>query len=401
MYCVKEYLNQTTIMNIKETFLNLTKRTYPHGTEQDLFHLLPSNLETDEFGNKYIMIGDSPSTMFTSHLDTATSQLGDVKHTFDGDLIKTDGKSILGADDKAGVTIMMYMIEKNKPGLYYFFLGEEVGCVGSRKLADKHKKEPITHIKKVVSFDRRGVDSVITHQLGGRCCSDEFGNALSKELNSAEFSFKYSNDPSGIYTDSAQFTSIYPECTNISVGYKNEHTSSEYQNIRHLELLSDAVLKVDWESLPVSRNKDDDDYEDYYSYSSYRSTSTKKVPKYSEWGDEDYFSGRSQASISYTNDYKFVDTDFDSDVSMVSINKYTNQLSKVDFSNERLDYEMDLIEELLHTLEVEYDTMNWDGNSLKLDYEHGHSTNTSRTELSEYIIELDFWKEHITTEATK
>jgi hypothetical protein len=168
-----------------------------------------------------------------------------------------------------------------------------------------------------------------------------------------------------------------------------------------LELLSDAVLKVDWESLPVSRNKDDDDYEDYYSYSSYRSTSTKKVPKYSEWGDEDYFSSRNQVSNSYTTDYKFVDTEFDSDVSVVTINKYTNQLTKVDFSDERLDYEMDLIEELLHTLEVEYDTMNWDGNSLELSYEHGHSTKTSRTELSEYINQLDFWKEHITTESTK
>ena len=379
-------------MNIKETFLNLTKRTYPHGTEQDLFHLLPQNIETDEFGNKYIMIGESPSTMFTSHLDTATSQLSDVNHTFDGNLIKTDGKSILGADDKAGVTIMMYMIEKNKPGLYYFFLGEEVGCIGSRKLADKHKKEPITHIKKVVSFDRRGVDSVITHQLGGRCCSDEFGNALSKELNSAEFSFKYSNDPSGIYTDSAQFTAIYPECTNISVGYKNEHSSSEYQNIRHLELLSDAVLKVDWESLPVSRNKDDDDYEDYYSY---RSTPTKTTSRYSEW-DEDFFNARNQTkSNSYTTDYKFVDTEFDSDISVVTINKYTNQLTKVDFSDERLDYEMDLIEELLYTLEVEYKTMNWDGNSLELTYEHGHSTKTNRSEMAEYINQLDFWKEHI------
>ena len=169
-----------------------------------------------------------------------------------------------------------------------------------------------------------------------------------------------------------------------------------------MELLSDAVLKVDWESLPVSRNKDDDDYEDYYSYSSYRSTSVKTTPRYSEWGDEDYFSSRNQTkSVSYTNDYKFVDTEFDSDVSLVSINKYTNQLVKVDFSDERLGYEMDLIEELLHTLEVEYDTMNWDGNSLELTYEHGHSTKTTRSEFSEYIIELDFWKEHITTESVK
>ena len=379
-------------MNIKETFLNLTKRTYPHGTEQDLFHLLPQNIETDEFGNKYIMIGESPSTMFTSHLDTATSQLSDVTHTFDGNLIKTDGKTILGADDKAGVTIMLNMIEKNIIGLYYFFLGEEVGCVGSRKLSQKHKTDPIPHIKKVVSFDRRGVDSVITHQLGGRCCSDEFGKALSKELNSAEFSFKYSNDPSGIYTDSAQFTSIYPECTNISVGYNFEHTSSEFQDIKHLELLSEAVLKVDWEGLPASRSTNDNDYEDYYSYRN-PSRSTKS---YSVWDEEeDYPTTSKKSNNSWTNDYKFIDTDFDLEPSTVSVNKYTNQIVKVDFSNERLEYELDLIEDFLHGLEVEYDNMTWDGNELEISYEHGHTTKTKRHEMSEYLSELDFWKEHI------
>ena len=39
-------------MNIEQKFVELTSRTYPHGTEQDLFHLLPKELETDEFGNK-------------------------------------------------------------------------------------------------------------------------------------------------------------------------------------------------------------------------------------------------------------------------------------------------------------------------------------------------------------
>ena len=40
-------------------------------------------------------------------------------------------KTILGADDKAGMVILLYMIEKKIPGLYYFFIGEEVGCIGS------------------------------------------------------------------------------------------------------------------------------------------------------------------------------------------------------------------------------------------------------------------------------
>ena len=150
-------------MNIKDTFLSLTTRTYPHGTEKELFHLLSSDLKEDEFGNLFIKIGESDA-MFTSHLDTATKALSDVKHVFDGDIIKTDGKSILGADDKAGVTIMLHMIENNIPGLYYFFLGEEVGCIGSKKVATVQKTDKIPGINKVISFDRRGTGSIITFQ---------------------------------------------------------------------------------------------------------------------------------------------------------------------------------------------------------------------------------------------
>jgi hypothetical protein len=51
------------------------------------------------------------------------------------------------------MVVLLYMIEKKVPGLYYFFLGEEVGCVGSNNLAQNFNWPQIT---KVVSFDRRG-----------------------------------------------------------------------------------------------------------------------------------------------------------------------------------------------------------------------------------------------------
>ena len=77
------------IMNIKEKFLELTSRTYPHGTEQELFHLLHDGLQADEFGNLFIKIGESDA-MFTSHLDTATSALSKVTHVFDKNIIIID-----------------------------------------------------------------------------------------------------------------------------------------------------------------------------------------------------------------------------------------------------------------------------------------------------------------------
>ena len=148
----------------------------------------------------------------------------------------------MGADDKAGVTVMLYMIKNNIPGLYYFFLGEEVGCIGSKKVANVQKETKIDGINKVISFDRRGTNSIITYQTGRRCASDTFGKALSEQLNLDDNTFKYDIDPTGVLTDSVQFISIYSECTNISVGYQSEHTFSETQNITHLEKLADAYL---------------------------------------------------------------------------------------------------------------------------------------------------------------
>src|ERR1035437_5951846 len=110
------------MIDIKETFLKLTNHTYPHGKEHLLLNLLPQNLDMDEFGNLFIKIGES-DVMFTSHLDTATSAFTEVNHLIENNIIKTDGTSILGADDKAGVSCMLYMIDRKIPGLYYFFLG--------------------------------------------------------------------------------------------------------------------------------------------------------------------------------------------------------------------------------------------------------------------------------------
>lgn len=243
-------------MNIRKKFLQLTSKTYPHGTEEQLKKHLPKGYKEDGFGNFYIEVGSNSSTMFTCHLDTADRQQKIVRHIIDGDIIKTDGSSILGADDKAGMTIMLNMIENGVSGLYFFFIGEERGCVGSRRLSREWKNTEFSNrITKCISFDRRGTDSIITEQLYGVCCSIEFAKELSDRLNLTKYGFKYSPDPTGIYTDSAQFTTLIPECTNISVGYYNEHSNSERQDIKHLEKLSKAVCEIDWETLPILRNE--------------------------------------------------------------------------------------------------------------------------------------------------
>ena len=251
-------------MRIVRKFKQLTSQTYPHGTEKGLLKYLPEGYKEDQVGNYYLQIGEETSTMFACHLDTACTYQKKVNHVFDNEFIKTDGTTILGADDKAGMVVMLYMIENKIPGLYYFFLGEEVGCIGSGKLAKIWTKTEFSkYIKKVVSFDRRGTSSVITEQAFGQCCSNEFAKTLSSELNSTGLGFNFSPDPTGIFTDSAKFMSLVPECTNISVGYYSEHTNSEKQDLDFLRRLCKGVCLIDWENLPIKR--DHTKYDDYFS----------------------------------------------------------------------------------------------------------------------------------------
>jgi len=239
--------------DIRSTFISLVTETYPHGHEEEVMKFLPSDLKKDEFGNYYKIIGKS-QTMFTSHLDTADRNKSKVtiySVINDGDeILMSDGTTILGADDKSGVSVMLYMMAHNIPGIYYFFIGEERGGIGSNKVASVFDTvEHLKGVKRCVSFDRRNYFSIITQQLGRQCCSNEFATALANELNKS--GLKISLDPTGIYTDSASFIDEIPECTNISVGYFEEHRVTERQNISFLDRLAKACLEVNWEELPT------------------------------------------------------------------------------------------------------------------------------------------------------
>ena len=382
-------------MNITKKFLQLTSKTYPHGTERELFRFLPKSLQEDEFGNLFIKIGESDA-MFTSHLDTATKADTKVNHIFDGNIIKTDGTTILGADDKAGVTIMLNMIEKKIPGLYYFFLGEEVGCIGSRKVADVQKVEKIPGINKVISFDRRATSSIITYQSSKRCCSDTFGEALAKAFNEVEPTFEYKLDRNGILTDSIQFISIYPECTNISVGYYSEHTFSERQDIEHLNKLAEACLKVNWTDLPVERDPSKIEYDhswsaygdygwdgDYSRYNTGNYTNAySSAPDYSSARTRGVYKVKTERSWFYDETFEFL--------SMIETNATTGKIVKVDLIEERVKYEAKLIEILFKDIELHYTKLEWDGFKCTVFYESEHRTECDRNDLLDYLPDLDY-----------
>lgn len=238
--------------NIKETFISLVTESYPMGYEDEVVHLLPTGLTRDRFGNYFKVIGTNPKVAFTSHLDSHFDQkvqleLGEYSEG-NGIFISTNGEFPLGADDKAGVTVMMYMMAMSVPGVYWFFMGEERGSVGSNNVKDNlGDYEFMKGVNKMVSFDRREYGSIITHQSRVRGCSDEFAENLIAEYSKGGLDMRI--DTTGIHTDSAVFIGLIDECVNISVGYFNEHRVTEKQDITYLERLAKASTLVNWEGL--------------------------------------------------------------------------------------------------------------------------------------------------------
>lgn len=264
-------------LEFRELFLSLCSMTTPtEASEGWVWNHIPrhgDDLVWVDGGDNFNVIvlkqdGSEPNTMFSSHCDTADSYPTFVNFKFEHedtkDFVKTDGNSILGADCKIGVAIMIKMIEARVPGWYVFHSQEESGCLGSGWLKSKENKW-LLKPNKCVAFDRRDYDSIVTHQCGSRTASDEFAEALAECLDLSEHGYnKMEPDPTGMFTDSYEYENCIPECTNISVGYFNQHTNKECQDITFAELLLQKCIATDWESLPVHRDPNDVDDDDFY-----------------------------------------------------------------------------------------------------------------------------------------
>ena len=207
----------------------------------------------DSFGNIAMRLG-SPRIAWSCHTDTAGRGRPDFRRpaVSNQGYVSPDG-DILGADDGTGAWLMARMMRKGVEGLYLFHRDEEIGGLGSEHIAAQ-ERALLEESDIAIALDRRGFCDVITHQAGGRCCSDEFAAALAALLNSSSRKLHYEPSDAGIFTDTANYASFVPECTNLSVGYFFEHTSRELQDPLHAEELAGALCSLDFSQLPAKRD---------------------------------------------------------------------------------------------------------------------------------------------------
>jgi len=236
--------------NKMHSYFEMLRYKRPEGSlEQKQFckrFLEPVFGQPDEHGNYVLIVGDAPNVAFMSHHDTVHSN-GGMQTPYIVDDYVYISEDCLGADCTTGIYIMLNLIELKIPGVYIIHAAEEIGCLGSSAIVQDNPMW-LGHVDIAISFDRWGTQSIITHQMGERTCSDTFAMSLADQLGMG-----HKCDTKGSFTDSNEYRGIIPECTNLSVGYYNQHSAKESQDLTYLDNLIEALAQVDWSKLAVDR----------------------------------------------------------------------------------------------------------------------------------------------------
>jgi len=228
-------------------------------------HLIKLGMTEDNFvyqgkagGNLFVKIGKDPKVLFSCHTDTVDTRNIDWYNGRQKEIIldindmrikkKDTSTACLGADDGTGIWLCWELIKAGVEGFYIFHRAEEVGGVGSSYIANNNSTE-LEKYDFAVAFDRKDNFSIITQQVGQVCASQEFVDSLSEQLG-----MNHRADPTGSFTDTANYTDYIPECTNLSVGYFNAHSGREEQDLVYVRELRDALIKVDWSKVKAERN---------------------------------------------------------------------------------------------------------------------------------------------------
>jgi hypothetical protein len=223
----------------------------PSGSEKKLKRFIKrwvaNNIEGvvctwDNAGNVYFTKGESETyPVVVAHLDQVQkAHAKDFKAVITEDIIFGYSPSEkeyqgLGADDKNGLWIALKCLQTFDVIKVAFFVGEEIGCVGSSKCDMNF----FADARFVVEPDRRGGNDLITEIS----CMDIASEAFLNSFDYASFGYKKT---SGMMTDVLELTErgIGVACINMSCGYYNPHTDEEFTVISDLLNALDLVEHI-------------------------------------------------------------------------------------------------------------------------------------------------------------
>jgi putative aminopeptidase FrvX len=188
------------------------------------------SVEVDEYGNllatKKIGNGEGATVLLSAHMDTVRGVLKDRKIIENNGII-TSSEGALGADDRAGIAIILQVLRSLETTSFNgtlkiaFSREEEIGCVGSSHIDTKWYSD----VDLAIVVDRRGNRDVVVGTYGQPFASNAVGKFF--EEVSAMQDMNWQACEGGI-SDAVTFSEGGVNSVNLSAGYENEHTAKEY-----------------------------------------------------------------------------------------------------------------------------------------------------------------------------
>lgn len=250
---------------------------------------------TDAKGNLYVTKGVSDTyPCVVAHMDQVQhTHPADFKVYELGDIIMaySDSKKSqmgLGADDKNGIWVALKCLEKFDAIKLAFFVGEEIGCVGSSDADMSFFKDA----RFVLQCDRKGGHDLITEASCTELCSKDFAGII----NPGAFGYK---ETTGMMTDvmTLKENGLGVCCVNISCGYYNPHTDEEVTKKSELlnclafveDIIENCVGVYEHEYVPYTYSRyskyDNDDYRGWWTNYKKNYGIDPQLPRRSDYAD--------------------------------------------------------------------------------------------------------------------
>lgn len=185
-----------------------------------------AKVEQDTKGNLLITKGESASyPCLCAHMDQVQRFhpkdfcCVDSNGVIFGYSPKTRSQCGLGADDKNGLFIALTCLKEYDILKCAFFVGEEIGCVGSGDVDISFFDD----CRFCVQIDRRGHSDMVTNISVNDICSEKF--VMDAECEAWGYSVS-----SGLMTDVEELRQrgVLASCINLSCGYYEPHTDCEF-----------------------------------------------------------------------------------------------------------------------------------------------------------------------------
>ena len=198
-------------------------------------------IENDTHGNIFVTKGEtSLYPCIVSHLDQV-HKYADNKTIFqNGDyLLAFDGPRQVGTggDDLVGIFVCLELLRDFNFMKVVFFVAEEVGCIGSSACDLSF----FTDCMFIGQADRKGNADFINFSNGVQLFDADFSNFVKPVL--LDFNYR---ECIGIATDAGCLSkrNVGIACFNISCGYYNPHTSTEYVSITDVSNCYDVICVI-------------------------------------------------------------------------------------------------------------------------------------------------------------